>query len=170
MLTELVFHNRRFTQDERDEIVFRRNAEVLVPDHLTLAETLRFVACRSVAERHTLLHLLPPNLRRAWSPRIRIGDHGLFLRKWTYVEQAVTTDDRIIFRFNPNTLTPGPFKVSFVYQEVGRDAKGPLEATRQTLNDELRIRIPDAVRGDATLQLDDALAYDGRVTFDEVPF
>jgi hypothetical protein len=37
----LVFHNRWFTPDERDEIVFRRNAEVLVPGSLPLDPALK---------------------------------------------------------------------------------------------------------------------------------
>jgi hypothetical protein len=88
----LVFHNRAFMPDERDEIVFRRNAEVLVPGSLPLDPALKFIACRSAAERQTLLHLLPPNLRRQWAPRIRLGEQGLFERKWTYVEEVITVD------------------------------------------------------------------------------
>jgi hypothetical protein len=72
--------------------VFRRNAEVLVPGSLPLDPALKFIACRSAAERQTLLHLLPPNLRRQWAPRIRLGEQGLFERKWTYVEEVITVD------------------------------------------------------------------------------
>lgn len=54
-----VFHNGAFRPEERDEIVFRRNAEALVPHRLPLTPALKFIACRSAAERQTLLHLLP---------------------------------------------------------------------------------------------------------------
>ena len=36
----------------------------LVPDSLPLDPALKFIACRSAAERQTLLHLLPADLRR----------------------------------------------------------------------------------------------------------
>ena len=109
-----VFHNRAFSQDEHDEIIFRRNAEVLVPGQLSLSPTLKFVACRSSAERQTLLHLLPYNLQEVWEEKIRLGEQGFFERKWTHVEEVVVVDQVVTFRFNPNTLTPGPFNVRVV--------------------------------------------------------
>jgi hypothetical protein len=166
----LVFHNRSFTPDERDEIVFRRNAEVLVPGSLPLDHALKFIACRSAAERQTLLHLLPVELRRRWAPRIRLGEQGLFERKWTYVEEAITVDGEVVFRFNPNTLTPGPFQVVFSYREAGKGSERTWKGEQAVLNNLLHIRIPDAVWGTITLHLDDALAFAGTLTFEEIPF
>ena len=166
----LVFHNRWFMPDERDEIVFRRNAEVLVPDSLPLDPALKFIACRSAAERQTLLHLLPASLRRQWPSRIRLGEQGLFERKWTYVEEVVTVDDKAIFRFNPNTRTPGPFQVSFSYREASEGSERTWEGEQAALIDHLRIRVPGAVWGTVTLHLDDALAFAGPLTFEEIPF
>jgi len=166
----LVFHNRWFIPEERDEIVFRRNAEVLVPGSLSLDPALRFVACRSVAERQTLLHLLPTDLRRQWSPRIRLGERGLFFRRWTFVEEVVVVDDRVIFRFNPNTQTPGPFEVTFSYLESGSEPGRIWQGIRSTLNTQLSFRVPDALWGITALHLDDALAFAGRLVFEEKPF
>jgi len=166
----LVFHNRWFAPEERDEIVFRRNAEVLVPDSLPLDPALKFVACRSAAERQTLLHLLPADLGRRWSPRIRLGEQGLFERKWTYVEEVVTVNDEVIFRFNPNTQTPGPFQVSFSYREAGEGSERRWEGKQAILNNRLRIQVPDAVWGTVTLRLDNAPAFAGSLTFEETPF
>lgn len=168
----LVFHNRPFAPDERDEIVFRRNAEVLVPGSLSLDPALKFIACRSVAERQTLLHLLPVELRRRWAPHIRLGEQGLFERKWTYVEEVITVDGEVIFRFNPNTQTPGPFQVTFSYREAGRDRDHERTWTgeRAALNSLLRVCVPDAIWGAVTLHLDGALAFAGTLTFEEIPF
>jgi len=166
----LVFHNRWFTPEERNEIVFRRNAEVLVPDRLPLAPALKFIVCRSAAERQTLLHLLPADLCRRWAARIRLGEQGLFERKWTYVEEVVTVDDKVIFRFNPNTQTPGPFQVSFSYREADKGPERRWEDKQAALNNRLRIRVPGAVRGTVTLHMDDALAFAGSLTFEEIPF
>lgn len=166
----LVFHNRWFTPDERDEIIFRRNAEVLVPDSLPLDPALKFVVCRSVAERKTLLHLLSTDLGRRWSPRIRLGEQGLFERRWTCVEEVVTVNDEVIFRFNPNTKTPGPFQVSFLYREAGKGPERRWDGKRATLNNQLWIRVSDAVWGIVTLHLDGALAFAGALTFEEISF
>lgn len=56
---QLVFHNSAFYPEDRDEIVFRRNAEALIPNRLSLKPHLKFIVCRSSAEQRTLLHLLP---------------------------------------------------------------------------------------------------------------
>ena len=166
----LVFHNRWFPPGERDEIVFHRNAEVLVPDSLLLTPTFKFIACRSAAERQTLLHLLPADLRRQWLPRIRLGELGLFERKWTYVEEVITVDGEVVFRFNPNTRTPGPFQVSFSYREADKGPERTWKGEQVALNNRLRIRVPGAVWGTVTLYLDDALAFAGPLTFEEIPF
>jgi hypothetical protein len=167
----LVFHNRWFTPDEHDEVIFRRNAEVLVPGRLPLKPALKFIACRSAPERQTLLQLLPTNdLRRQWAARIRLGDQGFFERRWTYVEEAVAVDNNMILRFNPNTMTPGPFDVSFSYSEQGTELPRSWTGTQAKLNSQLRIRVPDANWGIVTLHLDDALAFTGLVTFEEIPF
>jgi hypothetical protein len=167
----LVFHNRWFSPEERDEIIFRRNAEVLVPNNLPLAPTLKLIACRSAAERQTLLHLLSADQRRRWAPRIRLGEQGLFERKWTYVEEVITVNnDSVIFRFNPNTQTPGPFRISFAYSERGEGFKRTWQAEQQIAKGSLRIRVPGAVWGEATLHLDDALAFADTLIFEEIPF
>ncbi len=167
----LVFHNGAFPPEERDEIIFRRNAEVLVPGSLPLVPALKFIACRSVAERQTLLHLLPDNLSHEWSPRIRLGEQGFFERKWTYVEEVVTVNsDSVIFRFNPNTKTPGPFRVSFTYSERSEGFQRTWQAEQQMANTALRLRLPGAARGEATLHLDDALAFADTLIFEEIPF
>lgn len=166
----LVFHNRWFTPDERDEIVFHRNAEVLVPDSLPLVPALKFIACRSTAERQTLLHLLPAATSLQWLPRIRLGELGLFERKWTYVEEVITVDSEVVFRFNPSTRTPGPFQVSFSYREAGTGPERTWAGERTELNSLLRVRVPDAIWGIVTLHLDDALAFAGTLRFEEIPF
>jgi hypothetical protein len=166
----LVFHNRAFTPLEHDAIVFHRHAEVLVPSRLPLEPQLKLVACRSSAERETLLQLLPPGVRRRWAPNIRLGLQGLFERRWTYVEEVVVVDDTVVFRFNPNTITPGPFKVEFNYEDDETRQSRSWTGQRQALNKELRIRVGHASSGTVTLRLDDALAYASWVPFQEIPF
>jgi len=169
---DLVYHNRRFPPEERDEVVFRRNAEVLVPERLALEPALKFVACRSAAERQTLLNLLPIGVANRWAPRIRLGIFDLFERKWTYVEEVVTVDDLVTFRFNPNTRTPGPFEVKFVYTEESTQKTQTWRGIKDRLEHSLSFRFQEAEYrwGTATLHLDDALAFAGLLLFEEIPF
>ena len=167
---QYVFHNGVFPLDERDEIVLRRNAEVLVPDQLPLEPTLRFIACRSSAERQTLLHLLPNEIAQHWEGKIRLGEQGFFERKWTYVEEAVVVDQGVNFRFNPSTQTPGPFNVKVEYYEQNNKPPKTWLKTFERLNDTLRVKPPNASWGEIRLYLDDALAFCGNVFFEDVPF
>ncbi len=167
---ELVFHNRWFPPTERDEIVFRRNAEVLIPEKLALDSALKFIACRSVAERQTLLQHLPIGLANRWQPRIRVGLSDLFFRQWTFIEEVTTVDKRVIFRFNPNTKTPGPFTVKFTYQEDGEDRVRSWEGQKDKLTTKLSFDLTGARWGRATLYLDDALAFKGLILLEEIPF
>ncbi|MCI0697215.1 hypothetical protein L0337_35070 [candidate division KSB1 bacterium] len=91
-------HNSAFSSEQRDKIIFHRNAEVLIPSSLPLEPALKFIACRSTAEWQTLLHLLPVDLHQQWIPYIRLGEQGLFERKWTYIEDVVIVDDKMNFR------------------------------------------------------------------------
>ena len=166
----LVFHDGRFSPEDRDEIIFHRNAEVLAPNKLVLESALKFIACRSMPERQTLLHLLPIGLASRWASRIRLGEPGLFYRRWTYVEEVVTVEDRVIFRLNPNTLTPGPFQVRFSYQEEGTEVVRAWTDQKDRLNSSLSFRLSGARWGTATLYLDGSLAFAGLLLFEEIPF
>lgn len=165
-----VFHNGSFTQDQKDTIIFHRHAEVLVPNSLPLSPSLRFIACRTSAERQTLIHLLPANIRRSWLPKIRIADLDLFERKWVFIEEVVVVDDVVTFRFNPNTIIPGPFEVKVEYRENGSDIVREWHGIESSLKETLNVRIPDATSGRISLYLDDSLAFSDTVLFDVLPF
>lgn len=167
---DLVFHHGAFRKDLRDEVVFRRHAEVLVPHSLPLNARLKFIAARSAAERQTLLHLLPARVRNTWAPRIRLGEQALFERKWTYVEEVLVVDDCVVIAFNPNTTTPGPFEVTFTYAEAGAAVPREFHGKRDRLDSRLRVSVPGAAAGTAQLRLDEALAFAGTLIFEEVPF
>ena len=142
-----------------------------MPTRLALEPYLKFIACRSVAERQTLLSLLPIGLANRWASRIRLGLFDLFERHWTYVEEVVTVSNRVTFRFNPNTRSPGPFEVKFSYQEEGTDTPRVWIGTQERLNRDLSFRFQQGERwGTAILQLDDSLAFSGLLLFEDIPF
>lgn len=165
-----VFHNESFPPDVRDEIVFHRNAEVLIPDQLPIETSLKFLACRSAAERQTLLHLLPSNIAQKWEGKIRLGEQGFFERKWTYVEEAVAIDQNVTFRFNPSTLTPGPFDIRLEYREQCTESSTIWSRTIERLPHTLPFRFRNATWGEIWLYLDEALAFNDIISFEDIPF
>ena len=167
---QYVFHNRAFSPEMRDEIVFRRNAEVLVPDKLSLEPSLKFLTCRSVAERQTFLHLLPHKIASRWQERIRLGEQGFFERKWTYVEEVVVVEWDVTFRFNPSTLTPGPFDVRMEYREHNTRSPIVWHKSFERLPDVLPLRFRSATWGEIRLYLDDALSFSDTIFFEGIPF
>lgn len=166
---QFVFHNGSFSRDTRDTIIFHRNAEVLVPKSLELRPHLKFIACRSAAERQTLLYLLPEKLRNTFSTIIRIGDTGMFERKWTFVEEVTVVEESVIFQFNPNSKTPGPFAVKMEYKELGETDATTWNGISANLTGNKRVRIRNATRGEINLFLDDSLAYADNIIFDDTP-
>ena len=168
---QYVYHQGAFfSPDERDTIVFHRHAEVLVPTALPLEPALTMIACRSVAERQTLLHLLPLPLRLRWLDRVRLGYEGLFERRWTYVESVAAISQQAIFNFNPNTEYPGSYQMRFVYREAGTRKDRAWEGRGDMLNQPFVLEMPQAVRGELRLYLDDCLAFAGNVSFEDIPF
>jgi hypothetical protein len=167
-----VFHSGRFLPEDRDDIVFRRCAEVLIPDQLPLEPYLKFIACRSVAEMQTLINFLNRKARKKWETKLRLGEQGFFHRKWTYVEEVVYTgEESITFRFNPNTETPGPFHLRVEYRETASERVKTLERDIDSLNSSYTIKKPiNAESGNLKLYLDDCLAYSDNIIFIEIPF
>ncbi len=94
---------------EDSDIVFRRNAEVVVSQKLDL-NALSFIYCRSEAERETLLYLLPPNLRKRYQNKIAATTRSdLFFRRQTFIETVRLSSETVYVQFSPETESPGPF-------------------------------------------------------------
>lgn len=168
---EHVYHDGAIWSSEpKDLITRRRQAEVLVPDELPLLPAIRVIACRSPAERQTLLCLLGGAARKKWEPLIRIGYDDLFFRRWTYVEAVAAVEQTVAFQFNPNTTAPGPFQVEFAYAEDGKKTTQTYSGKKDDLNARWRVRLRSARMGVATLRLDGALAYQDRLLFTDAPF
>ncbi|MBW1678253.1 MAG: DUF4433 domain-containing protein [Deltaproteobacteria bacterium] len=161
---EHVFHEGPFSEDARDSIIFHRHAEVLVPNSLQIDNFLRYIICRSTAERQTFLALLSNRIPRKWKDNIHLDNKSrFFYRLWTFVDSVVTTPDTLTFRFNPNTRTPGPFNAKVIFRENGRKPRfwtGKINA-----REPLTLTVSNAKKGVVTLKLDDALAYKGNVIF-----
>lgn len=82
-------------------IITRRCAEVLASSPLLLDDKLRWVYCRSDAERATLLQALSASASK-WEKKIRVSDDlKVFEKRFTFVEKVSLVNEGIIFRLNP---------------------------------------------------------------------
>lgn len=112
-----IYHDDAFTRENRDLIVNRRHAEVIVPERMDL-NPLRYIWCRSGAEYQTLVNSLSPRARSHYLPKIGAEGHGaMHFRRWTYVEEVTLAQNQVTIRFNPSTLTPGPFEAKITITE-----------------------------------------------------
>ena len=170
---DLVYHDTRFDRSERDQVVYHRNAEVLVPQRMGL-ESLRYIGCRSDAEYKTLLHLLPPGTRSRWVDKLGVTPNlQLFNRKWTFVEEVDTNTDKIVFRFNRNSFTPGPFDARFEIEITATGMKYQWRDAAYQCNQLLVVSLANLGNPSdytARLFLDDQLAYANRYQGDDLPF
>lgn len=96
---EAIYHDTIVRADEREEIMQSRRAQVIVPDPLSL-EALQFIWCRSDAEYETLRYLLPPEVWQRWRDKVTARtDFTLFNRRWTYIKDALLTEQSARLRF-----------------------------------------------------------------------
>ncbi len=94
-----VYHEGGFAGDQ--SITSHRCAEVLAPSPMMLAGKLRWIYCRSEAERVTLIQSLEDQAEK-WEKKIRVSDDlKVFDKRFTFVERVLLANDGIIFRLNP---------------------------------------------------------------------
>jgi ssDNA thymidine ADP-ribosyltransferase DarT-like protein len=151
-----IYHSGYIDYSIKQNIVFRRCAEVIVPRRLDLG-ALRNIYCRSDAEKETLLHLLSPELRRQYQDRVLSATRNiLFHRRHTFVSTARLSSGSVYLSFSPETESPGPFQFSIALSMAGRSYRHQ--------DDEFILEKPFGYR----LDLDaPAQAYTVQVTLDK---
>jgi len=165
-----VYHTGPVQKDATRAITFHRNAEVLVPGRLPLRPALRFVACRSTAEKQTLLYLTSASGRQLLRDNHPVGDAALFFRRWTYVEEVVPLREKIVLRFNRNTTCPGPLDARASFHCEGPPLTWDLSDFSLGSPVELvgRTRLP--AQGELTIEIAGCLAYKNRISLEDSPF
>jgi hypothetical protein len=111
---EQIYHDSWMRQDEKEEILRHREAQVLLPDAVTL-EALQLIWLRSEAEYETLAHLMPAPLWAKWRDKITPRtDFMLFNHKHLYITHARLTAQRIELHFNPARLHEERFLLTVI--------------------------------------------------------
>ena len=150
-------------------INFHKNAEVVVLNELDLS-ALKFIVCRSPAEKETLLNLLPKDIFNRWSSKIVIDTKvNFFFRKWTFLQTAELTSKYAVFTFSPDTTEAGPFRLKIT--RTGIEEKS-FEDEAFYSNERFAIGfIEEHLVYKIEVELDGNLIYNGRFDgSDEIPF
>jgi hypothetical protein len=116
---ESIYHHGPIITDdlqEKEKIIDKRCAEVIIEDALPLTGFLKWVICRSPAERETLLNLLEPKQRQKFSGISRIWG-PYFNRHKHFIESAnlSATDMRFCYINSGN-----PFSYRYLLEFQGR--------------------------------------------------
>jgi len=115
-----IYHNSPILGNDefKRSIVRSRCAEIIVPDHISLAKNLSCIVCRSKAERETLLNLMPNAQRAQYSAKTTV-EPMCFHRRRQYVESVTLTADSVRFGFS---IPPArvKFRYHFVFSYGGR--------------------------------------------------
>lgn len=169
-----IYHQGPIDRSRSDEIdvVFHRNAEVIVPNELSL-ESLKYIYCRSTAEKETLVNLLPNSISDAYASKIVSTTRNLlFFRQHTFVESVRLSNESAVFSFSPETKSPGPFQlllevhrlnlptIRLEQEDFNVNANSPFVVRYRNQISKYRIR----------LTLDGHIAFENTYQEHEIPF
>lgn len=172
---DLVYHDSRFEKEERDDIIFHRHAEVIVPEKINL-ESLRWIWCRSVAEFETLHRLLSPVVWQKWRDKIGARtDYNLFNREWVYVDHTTLTSARVTFYLNParNLLDAGPLDLHVEIIETATDKLYRAYRKDAEVGTRLDVDLSSLTQPEdytVRLWIDENIAYVGRHQAENSPY
>ena len=167
-----VYHDgsvgRLGASERRPTILNARHTEAVIENELPL-DTLRYIVCRSAAERETLLNLLSPQSRRLWLNKVRVdeGHRRMFQKRGTFVQRVDLSNARSQFWFYSNIEANmrGPFDLTLECVIDGRTARTRREDFTVSNSPVVyRLNSP-APRYGVRVMLDGNLAYLGH--FDE---
>ena len=162
-----IYHDAPLPVDEarRQQIITRRQAEVIIPNRLGL-DALRFIVCRSPAERDSLIHLLTPKYHDQWLSKVLVDpQHHVFLKRWLYVETVEFSSSSIVFHFNLSSDSEynGPFHAVASITDMPNGKRFTWQSEEFTAKSQLTLwDIPSLDDYSAEFTLDGQIAYAGR--------
>jgi hypothetical protein len=168
-----IYHTGPFDKTTNPDITASRMAEVLVPKKLSL-ESLRYIYCRSEAEKETLLYLLPEELRSKYkSITLASTRREHFFRKHTFIETVSISQSECHMRFSPETESRGPFNLNLVCKDFTGRTIRVLNNPAFEFHNEYVIRgqyNPINYDFELTVTLDNHLAYANIYQDIDIPF
>ena len=156
---------------EESDIISRRMAEVIIPDRLDL-ESLKWIYCRSEAEKDTLLHLLTDALRPLYETKIVATTRSdLYFRQHTYLESVRMESKAAYLSFSPDTQSPGPFRFQVIIRsnnDTRRNAKEDVFLQKGKFRGKINTGFNEY---ELEIRLDRHMVYRNRyIEVDDIPF
>jgi hypothetical protein len=130
-----------------------------------LNHKLHWVACRSIGEQRTLLHLLEPKTRKRWGERIRVGPPALFQRDWWFVENVEASDQLVTV-----SLHSGSKPIDLSYERRLQRKLVTASTRLEPSQSRWAITARGPIDGVIAIRLDGHLAFQDRVVGTDMPF
>jgi hypothetical protein len=164
---DLVYHEGAIDLQLRARnVIHHRHAEVLAPRSLRL-DTLRWIGCRSNADRESLLCLLGQT-RATWETRVVVAAGRLFNKRGCCVESAFI-DHHGMIQFTLHI--PNDWRVRVRFELVSEQSGKVWHWTSDAWNGQLlRLTVHGIEPGIMRLYIEDCLAYVARAQPADVPF
>jgi ssDNA thymidine ADP-ribosyltransferase, DarT len=150
-------------------INFHKNAEVVIFNELDLS-ALKFIVCRSPAEKETLLNILPVKAFDRWSSKVVIDTKvNFFFRKWTFLQVVELTSKYTTLTFSPDTIEPGPFHLKVTLKSIEEKS---VEIEKFYVKERFQIDfMEEHLVYEIEVTLDGNLIYNGKFdSWDDIPF
>jgi len=166
-----IYHTGAFNPNQRPDIPFHRNAEVVLPEKLDItSEALSYIFCRSDAEKETLLRLLPAATRSKYRSIVQATARSdLYYRRHTFLERARLHSERATFSFSPDTDSPGPFELRLAVKANSNISRASDDNFRA--NDSFSVSFGKSLsKYQIRMELDSHLAYAGKFEEFDLPF
>jgi len=156
------------------ELTYHRCAEIMKKDYFNL-DALQFIACRSPAEKTTLLNLLSPELYGEWARKILYNPRNpLFFSKWAYIEEVDLVGNQIVVSFNKTLSRIGPFEIDIKIQRPIMGTEVTTNLPRRIYDNHLHLHasiLNGIIKNEdvrVQIYLDKNLAYNGVLTQYEI--
>ncbi len=121
-----IYHDSWFDQEDKDEIISARQAEVIIPEAINL-RSLKLICCRSPVEKDTLRNLLSSQLWDEWKDMVKVvGHQPVYFKKWLYIDRVTLDDDDVKIELNlpERSEDYGPFEMrSTVTDDISGESK-----------------------------------------------
>lgn len=174
-----IYHDGPYPEEDRDLIRRTRQAEVIYPKKISL-DHLKYIYCRSQAEKETLKNLLTTDLWRKWDSKVLVprNPRELFQMHCLHVSEVALAKESINFDLHAPTEPAwcGPFSVKVTVIDHN-DQQTHIPFQRRFTNivkdwPGLRLNVDlskiNSENYTAKATIDDELAYLGQ--YDEIPF
>ncbi len=110
-----IYHDTYLPQSHKSDIINKRCAEVIIPNHLDLNDSLEYIVCRSLAERETLVNILDSSLSKKYSKNIFYHPQYFSCAKQErqFVNKVNLQADTITIDYNKLLLKPFEYEYTF---------------------------------------------------------